>query len=64
MTDLAAKIEAAWEARDTVTPASTDVRAIVDEALELLDSGAARRDRIVIGSGAPHAAWLLTLRAG
>ncbi len=42
MTDLAAQIEAAFEARDTVTPASADVRAIVDQALDLLDSGAAR----------------------
>ena len=42
MSDLAAKIEAAFDARDTVTPASDDVRLIVDEALELLDSGAAR----------------------
>jgi 2,3,4,5-tetrahydropyridine-2,6-dicarboxylate N-succinyltransferase len=40
--DLAAKIEQAWEARDTVTPASTDVRAVVDAALELLDSGQGR----------------------
>ncbi|MET0589176.1 MAG: 2,3,4,5-tetrahydropyridine-2,6-dicarboxylate N-succinyltransferase [Novosphingobium sp.] len=42
MTELAAAIEAAWEARDTVTPASSDVRKIVDEALGLLDSGQAR----------------------
>ncbi|WP_159977071.1 MULTISPECIES: 2,3,4,5-tetrahydropyridine-2,6-dicarboxylate N-succinyltransferase [unclassified Novosphingobium] len=42
MSDLAAKIEAAFDARDTVTPASDDVRKIVEEALELLDSGAAR----------------------
>ncbi|MFC3175272.1 2,3,4,5-tetrahydropyridine-2,6-dicarboxylate N-succinyltransferase [Novosphingobium bradum] len=42
MSDLAAQIEAAFEARDTVTPASADVRAIVDAALDLLDSGAAR----------------------
>jgi len=42
MTDLAAQIEAAFEARDTVTPASAEVRAIVDQALDLLDSGAAR----------------------
>jgi 2,3,4,5-tetrahydropyridine-2,6-dicarboxylate N-succinyltransferase len=40
--DLAAAIEAAFEARDTVTPASTDVRELVDAALELLDSGKAR----------------------
>ena len=42
MTSLETRIEAAWEARDTVTPNSSDVRAIVDEALALLDSGAAR----------------------
>ena len=42
MSDLEAQIEAAFEARDTVTPASADVRAMVDAALDLLDSGAAR----------------------
>ncbi len=42
MTDLSAAIEAAWERRDTVTPASSDVRTVVDAALELLDSGQAR----------------------
>jgi len=42
MSTLEAQIEAAFDARDTVTPASDDVRKIVDEALELLDSGAAR----------------------
>jgi 2,3,4,5-tetrahydropyridine-2-carboxylate N-succinyltransferase len=42
MSSLETRIEAAWEARDTVTPASSDVRTIVDEALALLDSGAAR----------------------
>jgi len=42
MSDLASKIEAAFDARDTVTPASADVRAIVDQALDLLDSGQAR----------------------
>ena len=41
-TDLAAAIEAAWDMRDTVTPASADVRKVVDAALELLDSGQAR----------------------
>lgn len=39
---LAAAIESAWEARDGVTPASSDVRAVVEQALELLDSGKAR----------------------
>ena len=42
MSELETAIEAAWEARDTVTPASSDVRKVVDEALALLDSGAAR----------------------
>jgi 2,3,4,5-tetrahydropyridine-2,6-dicarboxylate N-succinyltransferase len=42
MSNLEAAIEAAFDARDTVTPASADVRAIVEEALGLLDSGAAR----------------------
>lgn len=41
-TALAAAIEQAWEARDSVTPASSDIRAMVDAALELLDSGAGR----------------------
>jgi len=40
--ELAAAIEAAWEARDTVTPASADVREHVEAALALLDSGQAR----------------------
>ena len=43
MTDqLAAAIESAWENRATVTPASSDVRDVVEAALDLLDSGKAR----------------------
>jgi 2,3,4,5-tetrahydropyridine-2,6-dicarboxylate N-succinyltransferase len=42
MSSLEMQIEAAFEARDSVTPASSDVRAIVDQALDLLDSGEAR----------------------
>ncbi|MET1754267.1 2,3,4,5-tetrahydropyridine-2,6-dicarboxylate N-succinyltransferase [Novosphingobium sp. RD2P27] len=42
MSQLEAAIESAWEARDTVTPASEDVRGPVEQALELLDTGAAR----------------------
>jgi 2,3,4,5-tetrahydropyridine-2-carboxylate N-succinyltransferase len=42
MSELETAIEAAWEARDTVTPASSDVRKVVEEALGLLDSGKAR----------------------
>ncbi|WP_068087368.1 2,3,4,5-tetrahydropyridine-2,6-dicarboxylate N-succinyltransferase [Novosphingobium rosa] len=39
---LAASIEAAWEARDTVTLASADVRVAVEAAFALLESGEAR----------------------
>ena len=39
---LAAAIETAWDARDSVTPGSSDVRSAVDRALELLDSGQGR----------------------
>lgn len=39
---LAAAIEAAWDTRDSVTPASSAVREVVEAALELLDNGQAR----------------------
>ena len=43
MTDsLITAIEAAWEARAEITPASKDVAEAVEQALALLDSGAAR----------------------
>ena len=42
MSALESDIERFWDARDTVTPASGDVRAAVEAALDLLDSGAAR----------------------
>jgi 2,3,4,5-tetrahydropyridine-2-carboxylate N-succinyltransferase len=42
MSDLETAIEAAWDARDSVTPDSSEVRAVVEEALALLDSGKAR----------------------
>jgi 2,3,4,5-tetrahydropyridine-2-carboxylate N-succinyltransferase len=42
MSDLASAIDAAWDAREGVTPASSAVRRIVDEALDLLDSGRGR----------------------
>src|SRR5690606_18846456 len=41
-TELETAIEAAWHARETVTPGSRDVRGAVDAALRLLDSGEAR----------------------
>ena len=39
---LAAAVDDAWDKRDTVTPASAEVRAVVEAVLNLLDSGAAR----------------------
>jgi 2,3,4,5-tetrahydropyridine-2-carboxylate N-succinyltransferase len=43
MTDsLESAIEAAWENREDVNPGSSEVRAAVEAALELLDSGRAR----------------------
>lgn len=43
MTDsLITAIEAAWENRSEITPASTDVAEAVEQALALLDSGTAR----------------------
>ncbi len=42
MPELQAAVEAAWEIRDTITPASSDVRKSVDAAIALLDSGWAR----------------------
>ena len=40
--ELEAAIERAWDARDSVTPASREIAGQVEAALELLDSGAAR----------------------
>ncbi len=40
--ELETAIEAAWDARETVTPASSEVREAVEAALGLLDSGKAR----------------------
>jgi 2,3,4,5-tetrahydropyridine-2,6-dicarboxylate N-succinyltransferase len=42
MSDLESAIKAAWDARDGVTPESGDVRKVVEQALELLDSGKSR----------------------
>ncbi len=39
---LEAAIEAAWENRADVTPASSDVRVVVEQALAMLDAGEAR----------------------
>ena len=53
-TALAAAIEQAWDARDSVTPASSDVRAVVDAALALLDSG---QGRVALADG--KGGWLV-----
>jgi 2,3,4,5-tetrahydropyridine-2-carboxylate N-succinyltransferase len=42
MADLQASIEELWERRDELSPADTDAAKLVEEAIELLDSGQAR----------------------
>ncbi|MCA3415255.1 MAG: 2,3,4,5-tetrahydropyridine-2,6-dicarboxylate N-succinyltransferase, partial [Roseomonas sp.] len=43
MTDLQSRIEALWDRRDQLSPATSGTdRASVEEALEMLDSGQAR----------------------
>ena len=56
--DLQSAIEAAWENRADVTPASQDVRAAVDEAIGLLDSGAARVAEPDVNGGWKVNQWL------
>ncbi|WP_288417117.1 2,3,4,5-tetrahydropyridine-2,6-dicarboxylate N-succinyltransferase [uncultured Novosphingobium sp.] len=42
MSELQSAIEAAWDARDTVSPTSADVRQDVEQVLAMLDAGTAR----------------------
>ena len=42
MADLRAGIEELWERRSELSPADTDAAALVEEAIELLDTGQAR----------------------
>src|SRR6202021_2331110 len=42
MADLQASIEELWERRDELSPADTDAAKLVEEAIELLDTGQAR----------------------
>ena len=42
MADLQASIEELWERRSELTPADTEAAKIVEEAIELLDTGQAR----------------------
>ena len=58
MTDLEAAIDAAWEARATLTPATTgQARDAVDTALELLDGGKRRVAEKIDGAWVVHQ-WL------
>jgi 2,3,4,5-tetrahydropyridine-2-carboxylate N-succinyltransferase len=42
MADLQASIEELWERRDELSPADTDAAKLVEESIELLDTGQAR----------------------
>jgi 2,3,4,5-tetrahydropyridine-2-carboxylate N-succinyltransferase len=42
MADLRASIEELWERRSELTPADTDAAKVVEEAIDLLDTGQAR----------------------
>ena len=42
MADLQASIEELWERRSELSPADTDAAKLVEEAIELLDTGQAR----------------------
>ena len=60
--DLAAVIDAAWEDRANVSPATTGaVREAVEEALNLLDSGKARVAEKTGGEGHVRAALVPTI---
>ena len=55
LADLEAEIEAAWEARDTLSPQTTGpARTAVELALEALDSGEARVAQKVDGEWIVH----------
>ena len=56
--ELANAIEAAWERRSEVTPASSDVREAVEAAIELIDSGQARVAEPDGGGGWQVNQWL------
>lgn len=59
MSDLKTTIETAWENRDTITPTavSDEVKQAIVQALELLDSGAARVAEKISGEWVVHQ-WL------
>ncbi|HAQ34482.1 MAG TPA: 2,3,4,5-tetrahydropyridine-2,6-dicarboxylate N-succinyltransferase, partial [Alphaproteobacteria bacterium] len=58
MTDIEARINAAWDNRDAIDTKDADLRAAVDHALDQLDSGKARvASREADGSWTVHQ-WL------
>jgi 2,3,4,5-tetrahydropyridine-2-carboxylate N-succinyltransferase len=66
MPDLTDRIEALWDRAPDLTPSDTEALAVVSEAVELLDSGAARvaevdpvTDRVVVHQWLKHAILLL-----
>src|SRR6516165_8094766 len=52
MADLQASIEELWERRGELSPADTDAAKLVEEAIELLDSGQARVAEVDRATGA------------
>ncbi|PTT73461.1 2,3,4,5-tetrahydropyridine-2,6-dicarboxylate N-succinyltransferase, partial [Pseudomonas sp. HMWF010] len=58
LSDLQTEVEAAWEARDGVSTATTGpVRTAVEESLMLLDAGKARVSEKIDGEWTTHQ-WL------
>ena len=57
MSDLESAIESAWDARDTVTPASGDVRMVVDQALGLRAENPAITIALTDPEGAALYSW-------
>jgi len=59
MSDLKTMIENAWDNRDSISPSSvsSDVKQAIIDALELLDSGAARVAEKISGEWVVHQ-WL------
>ena len=57
MSDLQQRIEALWERRDELSPDDLDATATVHEAIDQLDTGAARVAEMVDGEVVVHQ-WL------
>ncbi len=57
MADLAARIDELWDQRESLSPADTEADALVTEAIDLLDTGAARVAELVDDEVVVHE-WL------